>query len=132
MADLQFSLSHDHALDQQLQDLLPLRERRAVQAGAYPLTERRQVREYRPGARRLKAQPVLLIALRGQSLPPLPQSSTPLPQFLQADHLGLIGIDQSDLLTIETLELGLKFLGLRPPAHVPLDLGPGHIAELRQ
>jgi transposase-like protein len=55
VADLQRPLSHDHALDQQLQDLLLLCQRRPVQPGEDPVAERRQVRQHRPGARRLLA-----------------------------------------------------------------------------
>ncbi len=55
VADLQRLLAYDHPLDQQLQDLLLLRQRRTAQSGTDPVAERRQIREHRPCARRLLA-----------------------------------------------------------------------------
>ena len=118
MADLQFPLPHDHALDQQLQDLLLLRQRRPVQPGPDPLAERRQVRQHRPGARRLLAEPRLLLSLLGQGRPPLDDSPAAQAEFLQADDLRLVGVDQPPLLALQPLELGLQLLGLRPLARI--------------
>jgi hypothetical protein len=53
MTNLQRTLTHDHALDQQLQDLLLLNQRRPIQSGANPITERLQVRQQRLGIRRV-------------------------------------------------------------------------------
>src|SRR3954470_9851728 len=120
MADLQFPLAHDHALDQQLQDLLLLRQRRTVQSGTDPVAESRQIREHRPCARRLLADSDLLISQPDNGLTPLRQPATTLAQFFQADHLGLVGVDQSGLLAVEAIELNLELLDLRLARRIAL------------
>jgi hypothetical protein len=52
MADLQAAVVDDDALDDELQDRLPLGERGLVQPAAHPFTERCQVSQHllRPGA----------------------------------------------------------------------------------
>ena len=132
MADLQFPLPHDHALDQQLQDLLLLRQRRPVQPGPDPLAERRQVREHRPGTRRLLAEPRLLVALLGQGRPTLDDAPAAQSEFLQADDLRLVGVDQAPLLTLQSLELGLELPGLLPPVDLALGGEPRHVVEPSQ
>jgi hypothetical protein len=132
VADLQRSLTHDHALDQQLQDLLPLRQGRPVQTGPDLLAERRQVHQHRPGARCLVAKLRLPFSLLGQGRPTLDDSSAAEPEFLQVDDLGLVGVDQPPLLTLQPLELGLQLLGVGPLARVPLGVGAGHVPELGQ
>src|SRR3954454_15614452 len=75
--DLQRVLPHDHTLDQHLQELLPLRQRRPVQSGADPLAKGGQVRQERPGLRRSLAQPFLLLPLHGQHVTALLDPAPP-------------------------------------------------------
>src|SRR3954453_15862114 len=132
MADLQFPLSHDHALDQQLKDRLLLRQRRPVQPRSDPLAERRQVRQHRPGVRRLLAYPRLLLALLSQGLPTLDDSPAAQAEFLQAEDLRLVGVDQPPLLALQPPELGLELPGLLPLVDRALGGEPRHLLELGQ
>ncbi len=106
VADLQRVLADYDPLDQQLQDPLPLGERRLAQTRADPATECLEVGPDRSGRLLLVAEALLLVALGDQHLPTPADLLAASLQFGQVDHLGLIRIDQSLLLAGEPLELG--------------------------
>ena len=121
MPDLQRVLPDYDPVDEQLQDPLSLREGRLVEPGPHPPAERLQVRPDCLGRLTLGGQSLLLVALGGQDLPTAPDLIAAGLQFLQVDHLGLIGIDQSLLLAGEPLELRLP----------PLDRGAAVVLRVR-
>jgi hypothetical protein len=107
VADLQRVLPHDDALDQQLQELLPLGEARLRQSATDPFAERLQVRPHFLGRAPLRPQPVPPLILGGQRLTPGSNPLTAILQLLQVDDPGLVGVEQALLLTAQAPQLGL-------------------------
>jgi hypothetical protein len=64
VADLHRVFPHDDAVDQQLQDPLPLGQRRLIEPRPHPLAERRQIDPDLLRRLALGAQSLLLIALQ--------------------------------------------------------------------
>src|SRR3954470_1235748 len=105
MPDLQRVLPDYDPLDQQLQDPLPLRERRLLEPGPHPPAERLQVRPDRLRLLPPGLQSLLLITLRDENMTSaLDLFATGL-QLGQVEHPGLVGVDQPLLLPAETLQL---------------------------
>ena len=82
MPDLQRVLPDYDPLDQQLQDPLPLGQRRLVEPRPQPMTERLEVRPHRLRGLPLGTQALLLIALGGQDLPAAPDPVAAGPQLV--------------------------------------------------
>lgn len=107
MPDLQRVLPDYDPLDQQLQDPLPLHQVRLVEPGPHSLAERFDVRPHRLRCPTLVRRSLLLVALRRQDLAATTDLFAADPQLLQVDDLGLVGVDQTSLLAVEPLQLGL-------------------------
>src|SRR4051812_1977086 len=130
MPDLQRVLPDYDPLDQQLQDPLPLRERRLVEPGPHPLAEGLEVRPDRLRLLPLGLQSLLLITLGDENMATaLDLFATGL-QLAQVEHPGLVGVDQPSLLPAETLQLDLPPLD-RGTAVVPCLRYPGQLLEAR-
>ena len=132
MADLQRLLPYDNALDEQLQDCLLLRERRRVEARADPRAEGRQIGEHDLGGRRFLPSADLLFPLRNQCPPPHRELLAPRTEFLQADDLRLIGIDEAARLAVQPLELRFELVRLGLLAGIALAGELGEVLELRE
>lgn len=120
MSDLQRVLPYNNAFHDQLQDRLLFREARGVQACADPVTKRPHIGQDLVGLRRLAPELHLLFLLDQHCPPPLGEVVATLPQLLQADHLGLIGVEQPLLLTLQPFEARFQFVRrglLLLPAH---------------
>jgi len=89
VADLQRVFPHDDAVDEQLQDPLPLGQGRLIEPRAHALAERRQVGPDFLRRLTLGTQPLLLIALRCDHLFASPDLFTTLLEFIEVDRLGL-------------------------------------------
>lgn len=100
MANLQRILFHYDPLDQQLQDRLALLERGGIQPARDACAEGSQIVQHRLRAEPLLTQARPLLLLIAQRVPALGQGLPPLRQFLQCDHLGLVGIEQAPLLAL--------------------------------
>ena len=123
MPDLQRVLPDYDPLDQQLQDPLPLGQRRLIEPRPHPLAERLRSDQTAFAVWRSDLQSLLLVTLgrSGHAVAPW-ICSRRLLQLVQVDHLGLVGVEQPLLLAVEPPQLGLP----------PLDRGMAVVPRLRQ
>jgi hypothetical protein len=110
MAHLNGVVSHDTALDEQLQDRLLVLERRGLQSGADPLAVGGEVVENRVRVRPLLTQSLRLLPLLHPRLPPELQCVSPLAQFHQPDELRLVRIEEPTLLASHAIQPPLQAL----------------------
>ena len=108
MVDLQRVFVDDDALDDELQDGLALAEVGILEPRADPLAERGHVRQHRLDANALFGQVAVLVALLRGSLVLLGDRPAPLGQLLEADHLGLVGLEQPPVGPRQAVEPGLQ------------------------
>jgi hypothetical protein len=132
MAYLQGVLADDHPLDEQAENLLPLLERRLVQPRPYPAAERRQVVEYLPGLGRFLPQTLFLFPLFLQGDAPLGQALAPLSQLSQAEHAGLVGVEQPLLLASYSTQYHRCLICIGPPLRVAVSGLTREALELSQ
>jgi hypothetical protein len=104
MTDLQAVVVNDDALDDELQESLFVGGRSLVQPILNPLAERRQVRHHRLGLGALFAQAAALLDLKVEGVTLISQLPAPLLQLLQADHLRLIGVEQTPVRARQPIE----------------------------
>src|SRR3954469_3783494 len=108
MVDLQRVFVDDDALDDELQDGLALAEVGLLEPRADPLAERGNVRQHRLDANALVGQAAVLVALLRGGLLLLGDRPAPLGQLLEADHLGLVGLEQPPVGPRQAVEPGLQ------------------------
>ncbi len=132
MADLQCVLPHDDPIDEQLQDPLLLGEGRLLEPRPHPLAERLQVGPDLLGRLALAPQSLFLVPLGREYQPPPPDLLTAPLEFVEVDHLGLVGIDQPLFLAIEPAQQGLALLARRIGAGIERIGLPGPFLELRR
>src|SRR3954469_9195107 len=118
MVDLQRVFVDDDALDDELQDGLALAEVGILEPRADPLAERGHVRQHRLDANALFGQVAVLVALLRGGLVLLGDRPAPLGQLLEADHLGLVGLEQPPAGPRQAVEPGLQL----PPDRLLLGL----------
>ena len=130
MLDLQSVIVNDDTLDDQPQDGLSLGDAGSFQPGADALTECGEVRK-----RLLRFEPpflnmalVLIMLLRQVTL--LGKRPTLARQLLQADHLGLVGLEQPTVGAVQSLDAGTQLSTGSISAHS--DGLAGKALELRQ
>jgi hypothetical protein len=92
MTDLQAAVVNDDAVDDQLQESLPVLKRGIVQPDLNPLAERPQIGHHRLSLAPLVAQATLLLELKIQGMTLVGQLPAAVLQFLQADHFRLVSI----------------------------------------
>jgi hypothetical protein len=110
---------------------LALAEVGILEPRADPFAERGHVRQHRLSTNALFCQAAILVALLHGSVMLLGNRSTPLGQLLEADHLGLIGLEQPLVGPRQAVEPGLQLpldrllLGaaVRRLGDEPLELG---------
>jgi hypothetical protein len=102
MADLQAVLMHDDALNDELQNGLPVGKGGVLQAITDPLGEDGNIGQNLLGLSMLLAElnVLLLLPLQGSAL--VGKLLTPIGQFLQAEDPGLIGVDQPSIGLVQT------------------------------
>jgi hypothetical protein len=105
VADLQRVLPHDDPLHEQLQDPLLLQRLELIQPGSNPFAERRQLSPDDLDFLPTRSQLLSLGGVCLQDLTTVLYLLAPLPQLVQADHLGLVGIDQPNFFAIEAPKL---------------------------
>ena len=108
MVDLQRVFVDDDALDDELQDSLALAEVGLLEPRADPPAERGHVRQHRLDANALVGQAAVLVALLRGGLLLLGDRPAPLGQLLEADHLGLVGLEQPPVGPRQAVEPGLQ------------------------
>jgi len=114
MTDLQAAVVNDDAVDDQLQESLPVLKRGILQPDLNPLAERPQIGHHRLSLAPLVAQATLLLELKVQGMTLVGQLSAAVLQFLQADHLRLVSIQQAPVAPRQPVQTGPKLaLGLR-------------------
>src|SRR4051794_9653567 len=104
MLDLQAAVTDDDALDYQLQDRLPLGDAGRVQPGADAVAEAGEAGQRLIGVDPSLAQPamLLMVLLGGAAL--LGQGTTLPGELLEADHLGLVGLQEAAVGTVEAVQ----------------------------
>src|SRR5215217_3412330 len=119
MADLQRALMDDDALDDELQDSLALAEAGILEPRADPFAERGHVRQHGLSTDALVGQAAVLAALLRGGVTLLGDRPTPFGQLREADHAGLVGLEQPLVGPCQTVEPGLELprdrLVLRAP-----------------
>ena len=132
MLDLDVVVMHDDALDDELQDRLPLGDARSLQPSGNPRAEGREAFKRRERALALFLQAAQLgVLLLGQSALGN-QRLAPLGKLWEADHLRLVSLDQAAIGTLDALD-PLLDLALRRAGRVLDSAGFGCEAfELRQ
>src|SRR5918993_95309 len=120
MTDLQRVLVDDDALDDELQDSLTLAEVGVLEPRADPLAEGSHVRQHRLGTDALFDQAAVLVALLHGGSMLLGDRSTPPGQLLEADHLGLIGLEEPLVGPRQAVEAGPPVPARRPLLGAPL------------
>src|SRR5512134_379463 len=110
MADLQAVFVNDDALDDELQDSLLVGKARCVETAADAVAEGGQGIQHRLGFDLLAAELLLLDTLLLEACALLGQRAPSLGEFLKADRLGLIGIDQPPIGAGEPVEPRLDLL----------------------
>src|SRR3954462_15492933 len=95
MTDLQAAVVNDDAVDDQLQESLPVLKRGILQPDLNPLAERPQIGHHRLSLAPLVAQATLLLELKIQGMTLVGQLPATVLQFLQADHFRLVSIQQA-------------------------------------
>jgi hypothetical protein len=114
MTDLQAAVVNDDAVDDQLQESLPVLKRGIVQPDLNPLAERPQIGHHRLSLAPLVAQATLLLELKIQGMTLVGQLPAAVLQFLQADHFRLVSIQQAPVAPRQPIQTGPKLaLGLR-------------------
>jgi len=114
MTDLQAAVVNDDAVDDQLQESLPVLKRGILQPDLNPLAERPQIGHHRLSLVALVAQATLLLELKIQGMTLVGQLPAAVLQFLQADHLRLVRIQQAPVAPRQPVQTGPKLaLGLR-------------------
>ncbi|HMB03196.1 MAG TPA: hypothetical protein VKP69_05565 [Isosphaeraceae bacterium] len=131
MADLQRVFPHDDPLNEQLQDPLPLGQRRLIEPRPHPLAERRQVGPDLFRGLTLAAQSLLLVPLGREHQPPPPDLFTALLEFVEVDRFGLVGVEEPLLLAVEPTQQGLALLARRVRVGIARVGLPGPLLELR-
>lgn len=130
MTDLQAAVVNDDALDDELQEHLPVGRRSLIQPGPNPLAERRQVRHDCLGLGALFAQAALLLDLKVEGFALIGQLPAPLLQFLQTDHLQLVSVEQTPVRTRQPIQACPQLpLGVRTTRRSLTSL-PGELLEL--
>ena len=131
MADLQAVFVNDDALDDELQDGLLVGKARRVETATDAVAEGGQVIQHRLGFDLLIAELLLLDTLLLEACALLGQRASSFGEFLKADRLGLIGIDQPPIGVGEPVEPRLDLLGRVRVLRFPVGTG-GNAFELRQ
>jgi hypothetical protein len=132
MADLQAVFVNDDALDDELQDGLLVGKARRVETAADAVAEGGQVIQHRLGLDLLAAELLLLDTLLLEACALLGQRAPSFGEFLKADRLGLIGIDQPPIGAGEPVEPRLDLLlGRVRVLRFPVGTG-GNTLKLRQ
>jgi hypothetical protein len=132
VTDLQGLVANDDPFDEQLQDGLLVddsgRGKAALDVGA----EGGEILEHDQGVGTLLTQAILLLLLRQHRLPALSDHLAALRQFLQADHLRLVRIEQPPILALDPRQAGRQVAGGGLRREIPL-LGQLRVLrELRQ
>src|SRR3954471_9203899 len=104
MLDLQAAVTDDDALDYQLQDRLPLGDAGRVQPGADAVAEAGQAGQRLIGVDPSLAQPAMLLVVLLGDAALLGQGTTLPGEFLEADHLGLVGLQEAAVGTVEAVQ----------------------------
>src|SRR4051794_35032952 len=104
MLDLQAAVTDDDALDYQLQDRLPLGDAGRVQPGADAVAEAGQAGQRLIGVDPSLAQPAMLLMVLLGDAALLGQGTTLPGELLQADHLGLVGLQEAAVGTVEAVQ----------------------------
>jgi hypothetical protein len=107
MADFQRVSMDDDALDDELQDGLALTEVGILEPRRDPLAECSHVRQHRLRANVLFSQVAVLVALLHGSALLLSNCPAPLGQLPEADHRGLVGLEQPLVGPRQAVEPGL-------------------------
>ena len=107
MADFQRVSMDDDALDDELQDGLALTEVGILEPRTDPLAECGHVHQHRLRANALFCQVAVLVALLHGSALLLGNYPAPLGQLLEADHRGLVGLEQPLVSPRQAVEPGL-------------------------
>jgi hypothetical protein len=109
MLDLQgVVLMKDDALDHQLQDSLPFGDADRLQAGTDAFAEGAQVRQSFAALSLFRTQAAVLFVPLLKDAPLLGQGATLLGQFVEADHLGLVGLQKAAVGTVQPIQAGLQ------------------------
>jgi hypothetical protein len=140
MLDLQgVVVMEDDPFDDQLKDGLPFRDAGCLQTGTDAPAERAQARQGFPALSPLLAQAAALFVLVFKDAPLFGQGATLLGKLVEADHLGLVGLQKAAVGTAQPVQAGLQLadgllfpvVGHGAPGDEPLELSQqlGGIAE---
>jgi hypothetical protein len=123
MTDLQSVLSYDDSLHQQLQDTLLLHRSQFIQPGPDSLAEGGPLLPGQLGRLPIRMEAGVVVALSVEGLAAILRLPAAFLQLFQSNKLGLVGVNQTDLLAFQPPELSVPFPPLCLRCRSPL-VGP--------